>query len=60
MAVEPAIGWLQECLRWLDHWLKGRDTGIMQEPVLRAWMQDPVPPQTCYTTRRGRWLGEET
>ena len=60
VAVEPAIGWLQECLRWLDHWLKGRDTGIMQEPMLRAWMQDPVPPQTCYTTRPGRWVGEET
>ena len=36
----PAIGFLQECLRWWDHWLKGIDTGIMDEPVLRAWMQD--------------------
>ncbi len=38
----PAIGFLQECLRWWDHWLKGADTGIMDEPMLRAWMQDPV------------------
>ncbi len=30
--VEPAIGWLQEVLRWCDHWMKGRDTGIMDEP----------------------------
>ncbi len=24
----PSIGFLQECLRWWDHWLKGIDTGI--------------------------------
>ena len=56
--VAPTVGWLQEALRWLDHWLKGRDTGIMAEPMLRAWMQDPVPPQTCYVERPGRWVGE--
>jgi putative CocE/NonD family hydrolase len=58
VTVGPAIGWLAEALRWFDHWLKGTDTGIMNEPMLRAWMQDPVPPQTCYTTRPGRWVGE--
>ena len=25
----PRIGFLQECLRWWDQWLKGQDTGIM-------------------------------
>ncbi len=59
VTVEPAIGWLQEVLRWCDHWLKGCDTGIMDEPMLRAWMQDHVPPQTCYHERPGRWVGEE-
>ncbi|MEO8243772.1 MAG: CocE/NonD family hydrolase [bacterium] len=58
VTVEPAIGWLQEALRWLDHWLKGCLTGIMDEPMLRVWMQDPVPPLTCYTERPGRWVGE--
>ncbi|MEY4871023.1 MAG: hypothetical protein RLZZ563_353 [Pseudomonadota bacterium] len=58
VTVQPAIGWLQEVLRWCDHWLKGRDTGIMDEPMLRAWMQDHVPPRTCYTERPGRWVGE--
>ncbi len=56
----PAIGFLQECLRWWDHWLKGRDTGIMREPMLRAWMQDSVPPTTYYNERPGRWVGEST
>ncbi len=32
VTVAPAIGWLQEVLRWCDHWLKGKDTGIMGEP----------------------------
>ncbi len=59
VTVEPAIGWLQEVLRWCDHWMKGQDTGIMEEPLLRAWMQDPMPPQTCYTARPGRWVGED-
>ncbi|MFN4204629.1 MAG: CocE/NonD family hydrolase [Tabrizicola sp.] len=57
--VGPAIGWLQEVLRWCDHWMKGLPTGIMDEPALRVWMQDSVPPQTCYTHRPGRWVGED-
>jgi uncharacterized protein len=54
----PAIGFLQECLRWWDHWLKGRDTGIMDEPMLRVWMQDAVPPRPFYEERPGRWIAE--
>lgn len=34
----PAIGFLQECLRWWDYWLKDIDTGIMNEPILRVWI----------------------
>jgi len=54
----PAIGFLQECLRWWDYWLKGIDTGIMDEPPLRVWMQDAVRPRTSYQVRPGRWLTE--
>ena len=25
----------EECLRWYDHWLKGVDTGIMDEPLYK-------------------------
>lgn len=55
----PAIGFLQECLRWWDQWLKGIDTGVMGEPALRAYMQDAVPPRASYPTRPGRWVAEE-
>ncbi len=54
----PAIGFLQELVRWWDHWLKGRDTGVMNEPMLRVWMQESVPPTTYYRQRPGRWVGE--
>lgn len=56
----PAIGFLQEALRWWDHWLKGAETGIMHEPMLRVWMQDSVPPTTFYDIRPGRWVGEDS
>lgn len=60
VAVNPAIGWLQEVLRWCDHWMKGQDTGIMDEPMYRVWMQDSVLPATCYYERPGRWVGEDS
>ncbi len=53
----PRIGFLQECLRWWDQHLKGIDTGIMDEPMLRLWMQDPAPPSPYAVDRPGRWLG---
>lgn len=55
----PAIGYLQEAVRWWDHWLKGRDTGVMNEPMLRAYIEDPVPPTGTRTFSPGRWVGEE-
>ena len=54
----PAIGFLQECLRWWDHWLKGEDRGILDEPMIRTWMQDSAPPAPTYATRPGRWVSE--
>ncbi|MFM9844517.1 MAG: CocE/NonD family hydrolase [Dongiaceae bacterium] len=54
----PAIGFLQEAKRWWDQWLKGVDTGIMREPMLRAWVQESVPPAAHYDMRPGYWAGE--
>lgn len=55
----PAIGFLQEALRWWDHWLKGRDTGLMREPMLRVWMQDWAPPAPWLDEVPGRWAAED-
>ncbi|WP_405517711.1 CocE/NonD family hydrolase [Streptomyces canus] len=56
----PAIGFLQETLRWWDQHLKGVDTGVMREPLLRAYVSDSHPPATVYDTLPGRWVGEPT
>jgi hypothetical protein len=56
----PTIGFLQEALRWWDQWLKGIDTGIMDEPEYRVWMQDWVPPAPYYAERPGRWVAEDS
>ncbi|MEU9036201.1 CocE/NonD family hydrolase [Streptomyces sp. NPDC048352] len=55
----PAIGFLQETLRWWDHWLKGDDNGVMDEPLLRAWISGSHPPATAYERLPGRWAGEK-
>lgn len=54
----PAIGFLQESLRWWDHWLKDIDTGIMDEPMLRVWIPEAVPPQPFEAEWPGRWVAE--
>ncbi|KAM6521794.1 hypothetical protein FALCPG4_011498 [Fusarium falciforme] len=54
----PQIGFLQEMLRWWDKWLKGKETGIMDEPMLRCYLEDTTPPQRFYTHRPGRWVAE--
>ncbi|CDQ38773.1 MULTISPECIES: CocE/NonD family hydrolase [Virgibacillus] len=56
---EPAIGFLQECLRWWDHWLKGNDTGIMDEPKLTTYIQDSAPPKVSYDVRPGKWVADQ-
>jgi putative CocE/NonD family hydrolase len=54
----PAIDWLTEETRWWDQWLKGRDTGIMEEPPLRLYLQDHAEPRGYYEHRNGRWITE--
>jgi len=56
----PAIGYLQEALRFWDHWLKGIDTGVMDEPMLRVWMEDYVAPAPLIAEHPGRWVAEES
>jgi putative CocE/NonD family hydrolase len=54
----PSIGFLQDALRWFGQWLKGVDTGILEEPMIRAWMFDTVPATPYFQTAPGRWVCE--
>ncbi|MEU2128414.1 CocE/NonD family hydrolase [Streptomyces sp. NPDC018352] len=56
----PSIGFLQETLRWWDQHLKDKDTGVMAEPLLRAWISESHRPATVYETLPGRWVGEDS
>jgi putative CocE/NonD family hydrolase len=53
----PAIGFLQECKRWWDHWLKDIDTGVDQDPDMRLFLQNSEKPAPHFDNRSGRWLG---
>ncbi|MDZ7641546.1 MAG: CocE/NonD family hydrolase [Desulfurivibrio sp.] len=52
----PTIDFLGECVRWWDHWLKGIDRGVEQDPMLRAWMHDRRNPLLPEIT--GGWVAE--
>ncbi len=54
----PAIGFLQEALRWWDRWLKDVDTGVEDDPAMRLYLMDSVPPRDWYEERPGRWIAE--
>ncbi len=55
---EPAYGFLQDAVRWWDHWLRGIDNGVMDGPMLRWYQEDAVKPATDHDRRPGRWLAE--
>lgn len=50
----PRIGFLQEALRWWDKWLKGRETGVMEDPPLRLWV---ATPNRQGDLAEGKWRG---
>ena len=52
----PAIGFLQEALRWWDYWLKDIANGVMDEAPMTLYLQDAVAPQASYAERSGIWL----
>ncbi len=54
----PTINFLSLSLRWWRRWLCDDDNGIDNEPMLRAWEQDWVPPAELQKERPGRWIAE--
>jgi putative CocE/NonD family hydrolase len=53
----PQMGFLQEAVKWWDRWLKEIDNEVEQQPRVRLWLQEAVPPAPSYYTRDGQWLG---
>jgi predicted acyl esterase len=56
----PGLDWAYEEVRWWTQWLKGEETGIMKEPMLRAYMEDATPWEVYPKDVPGRWIAEAT
>jgi putative CocE/NonD family hydrolase len=54
----PAIGFLQECLRFFAASLDGVENGFFDQPRLISYMQEPVGPAGSYKERAGRWIAD--
>lgn len=57
---EPAIEWREMAVRWLDHWLKGADTGLMQEPPVIYYQRDWHAPGGDLPEIPGTWKAAAT
>ena len=56
---KPGIEWRHEAVRWFDHWLKGVDTGIMDEPAFAVYVREWHPPGPYLEEAPGYWRFEE-
>jgi predicted acyl esterase len=55
---EPGMEWRHEAVRWFDYWLKGKDTGIMDEPALAIYVRSWHPPGPYLERAPGNWRFE--
>ena len=56
---KPQIEWRHEAVRWFDQWLKGRDTGIMDEPRFAVYVRRWHPPGPVLDEAPGAWRWED-
>jgi putative CocE/NonD family hydrolase len=56
----PRIDHLRELVRWLDHWCRGIDTGVMDEPPIVVYMQEAGSVSPARTETAGRWRAEQS
>ena len=56
----PQIEWRDDAVRWWDYWLKGRDTGVLNDPKLVIYMQHWHPPNPKLENVPGEWRREDS
>ena len=54
----PGLDWVYEEVRWWTQWLGGVETGIMDEPMLRAFMEYQIASEVWPQDVPGRWVSE--
>lgn len=55
----PEIEWRREAARWWDRWLKGEDSGILDEPRLAVYLRSWHPPDPSLDVVPGWWRWED-
>lgn len=53
----PAMSFLEEAVKWWDKWLKGIDNDTLDCPMIQAWMEDYMVPDSQMPVSEGRWVG---
>jgi len=56
---KPQMEWRHEAVRWFDYWLKGRNTGILDEPRFAVFIRRWHPPGPVLDEVEGEWRWEE-
>lgn len=56
---EPQVEWRHEAVRWFDQFLKGADTGILDEPKFAVYVRNYYPPDPATPRIPGRWRFED-
>ena len=56
---KPGVEWRHEAVRWFDQFLKGKDTGILDEPRLAVYVREWHPPGPYLDYAPGFWRWEE-
>jgi predicted acyl esterase len=55
----PRVEWRDQAVRWFDYWLKGRDTGVRDDPRLVIYMQHWHAPDPNLAEVPGTWRRED-
>jgi predicted acyl esterase len=55
----PGMEWRREAVRWFDQFLKGEDTGILEEPRFAVFVRNWHPPGPHLDSAPGTWRYED-
>ena len=56
----PHLDWLHELVRFLDHWLKGADNGVSEEPGFAWFAREWTAPEPFPAALEGCWRAAAT
>lgn len=55
----PGLAWTTEEVRWWAQWLKGENTGVMDGPMLRVYLQSQTASEVWPKDVPGHWVAED-